>query len=69
MSILNRWPTPLPASRSTTSTDDTNSVSPILTMPCGWNVRKAIGTDAASVHEEARVSVITRSATIDRGSG
>ena len=59
----------MPASRSITSTDETNSVSPIFTMPCGWNVRKAIGTDATSVHDEVRVSVITRSATIDRGSG
>ena len=68
MSILNRWPTPLPASRSMTSTDETNSVSPIFTMPCGWKVRNAIGTDATSVHVEVRVSVVTRSATIDRAS-
>ena len=37
--------------------------SPILTMPCGWNVLKFIGTDSASFHGTARVSFFTRSLT------
>ena len=47
-----------------TSTDETNSVSPIFTMPWGWCVVNFIGTDAASVQVESLVSACTRSATI-----
>ena len=33
-----------------TSTDDMTTVSPIFTIPWGWNVRKRIGTDDTSFH-------------------
>src|SRR6266542_904906 len=49
-----------------TSTDDMKIVSPIFTIPCGWNVRKRIGTEATSVHCVSRVSVVARSPTSDR---
>ena len=37
-------------------------------MPCGWNVRKRIGTAATRVHAEVRDSSRTRSATVLRSS-
>jgi hypothetical protein len=43
------------------STDETNSVSPIFTIPCGWKVLKFTGIAATCRHCTARVSFFTRS--------
>ena len=45
-----------------TSTDEKNSRSPILTRPCGWCAGNVMGTDRSSVHDDARVNVVMRSA-------
>ena len=45
-----------------TSTDEKNSRSPILTIPCGWCAGNAIGMARSRVHEDARVNAAMRSA-------